>query len=153
MKLPYQEGTWFAVPLLKGGYGIGLIARSTTIGKVLLGYFFGPRRESVPPVSDLICLRPTDAILVIRFGDLALYRKEWPIIGYSSKWERGDWVMPQFIRNELLAKRVWKVYRSDTDPSIVDKEELVTNNNISLERDSLWGSGAVEKGLTNILDP
>ena len=43
-----REGQWFAVPLDDGRFGTGLVARDSKTG-VLLGYFFGPARES--PVS------------------------------------------------------------------------------------------------------
>jgi hypothetical protein len=41
MKLPYSEGSVFLVPLRKGGYARGVVARASPKGKGLLGYFFG----------------------------------------------------------------------------------------------------------------
>lgn len=37
-KINDREGDWFAVPLRKGGYAVGLIAHANPDG-VLLGYF------------------------------------------------------------------------------------------------------------------
>ncbi|WP_425308290.1 Imm26 family immunity protein [Ammonicoccus fulvus] len=70
-KINDREGDWFAVPLRKGGYAVGLIARANRDG-VLLGYFFGPRREAVPSLSDVEELTPDDAIRVGKFGHLGL---------------------------------------------------------------------------------
>ncbi len=39
-KLPYKEGTWFAVPLKCGGHAVGIATRIAPKGRVLLAYFF-----------------------------------------------------------------------------------------------------------------
>lgn len=151
MKLPYREGTWFAIPLRLGGFAVGMIVRTTPKGKVILGYFFGPRREFVPTVLEIEDLLPNDALRVIRFGDLALIKGEWPIIGNSTTWDRSRWLIPPFFRIDELSGKAWKIYYSDTDPNLVLKEELVQNENAGYERDALLGSGAVELLLTNML--
>jgi hypothetical protein len=49
----YNEGDWFAVPLREGGFAIGVIARVMPRKEgVVLGYFFGPRRNAVPTVEE-----------------------------------------------------------------------------------------------------
>jgi len=71
MKLPYSEGSVFLVPLRDGGYARGVVARAGPKGKILMGYFFGPRlatRDDMP-LSDLA---PAQAILRMRFADLGL---------------------------------------------------------------------------------
>ena len=35
MKVNYSEGTWFAVPLCSGGFGVGIAARTTKKGPVI----------------------------------------------------------------------------------------------------------------------
>ena len=96
MKLPYQEGDWFAMPLPSGGFAVGTIARAAKGGKALLGYFFSPRRSAVPGVEDLESLDAPSAVVVARFGDLALIRDEWPILGRTAGWNRNLWSMPAF---------------------------------------------------------
>src|SRR5580658_8156552 len=86
MKLPNREGTLFAVPLRGGGFAVGVVARATNKGKVILCYFFGPRRDSIPALNDMVKLKPESAICVLRIGDLGLINGEWPIIG---EWTHG----------------------------------------------------------------
>ncbi len=71
MKLPYSEGCVFLVPLREGGYARGVVARAAPQGKVLFGYFFGPRIDSVGKIAleDLV---PGNEVLRVRFGDLGL---------------------------------------------------------------------------------
>src|SRR5262249_24112871 len=114
MKLPYREGTVFLVPLRTGGYARGVVARSGPKGKVLFGYFFGPRL-SVPEVNAL-ALDPSKAILRAMFGDLGLIKKEWPIVGWVDGWDRSRWPMPDFVRRDPSGKkRPVRVQYSDTD--------------------------------------
>lgn len=47
-RLPYREGTWFALPLRKGGYAVGVVARMAPRGRIILAYFFGPKRNQIP---------------------------------------------------------------------------------------------------------
>jgi len=88
MKLPYREGTWFAVPLQEGGFAAGLVARTTSRGRVILCYFFGPRQESVPILAEVEGLQPSGAIRALRVGDLGLIQGDWPIVGQSAAWYR-----------------------------------------------------------------
>lgn len=150
MKLPYCEGTWYAVPLRDGGFAVGVVARATAKGKVILCYFFGPRRTSVPTLAEVESLIPNNAILVVRVGDLALLRGEWPIIGKAQSWNRSDWPMPAFVRRDPLSRKAWRVYYSDDNPNLVTREEPEPFES-TLDRDSVLGSGAAELVLTKIL--
>lgn len=142
MKLPYREGSWFALPLRQGGFAVGVVARAGSEGKVILGYFFGPRRTSVPTIAEVENLMPSSAIHVVRFGDLSLMRGEWPILGESTSWKRADWPMPPFVRRSDLSRNAWRVHYSDSDPNSIDREEPEPYES-TLGRDSVSGSGAV----------
>lgn len=150
-RLPYSEGTWFAVPLRAGGYATGVVARMAPRGKIVLAYFFGPRRDAVPVLPEVEDLRATDAIKCVRLGDLGMVNGEWPIIGASSGWVRKDWLVPSFFRRDPLSKRVWLVRYSDSDPSQVEQETLGSYEVGDLEEDSLCGYGSVEIKLTKLL--
>ncbi|MGH9822314.1 MAG: Imm26 family immunity protein [Blastocatellia bacterium] len=52
-KLPYVEGDWFAVPLDDQGYALGMIARARPRGRMLFGYFIGPRRREAPALAEV----------------------------------------------------------------------------------------------------
>jgi hypothetical protein len=152
MKLPYAEGTWFAVPLRTVGYAVGVVARTTKKGRVILCYFFGPSRENVPQLHDVQKLRPQDALRVLRIGDLHLINGKWPIIGQSHHWQRTEWPMPVFIRREILPPyRNWLVHYSDSDPNNVIQEEREINDRPELEEDSLFGAGALEIVMSKLL--
>lgn len=150
MKLPYQEGTWFGVPLRQGGFAVGLVARASSKGKIILCYFFGPRRAVVPELEELAPLKPDDAIRVFRVGDLSLIRNEWPIVGVTLNWKRSEWPMPPFVRRNELSRKAWRVYYSDGDLSRTDREEPEPYDS-KLEADALLGAGAAEQVLTILL--
>lgn len=153
MKVSYSEGTFFAIPLRNGGFGVGLIARATSEGGVILVYLFGPRRAAVPAVDEVIDLQPSSAVKVARIGDLNLIRGKWPVIGRSLNWRRQLWGMPKFVRIDELSHRAWSVQYSDDDPNRVLSEEPVPFDSSGLERDSVFGAGAVEIALTKLLVP
>jgi len=150
VKLPYGEGTWFAVPLRQGGCAVGVVARATAKGKVILCYFFGPRRTDLPTLAEVERLKPADAVRVVRVGDLSLFRGEWPIIGQTASWKRSEWPMPPFVCRDPLSRKVWRVYYSDTNPGAIDREESEQYES-ALEDDGLFGAGAAELVLTKLL--
>lgn len=153
MRRNYREGDWFAVPLREGGYAVGIVARSMPDdGGVNLGHFFGPSRADVPPASELRPLKPSDAILVRRFGDLGLIEESWPLIGQTGEWDRSLWPIPRFGRFEDLTDRAFEVIYDDNDPSLVVRETLTGKDELSsLPVDRLSGSGAIEILLTRRL--
>lgn len=148
-KLPYQEGTLFAVPLRNGGYGLGLVARLSGDGLVF-GYFFGPLRTSIPVMGDVGELSAEDSILRLRFGDLGLLNGEWPIVGQFSGFTRSNWPLPPFVRVDSMAKKAWKTLYTETLEFISETPcdlELAKEN----PEDCLAGYGSVEKKLTRLL--
>src|SRR5229473_6828898 len=111
-KLPYPEGTWFAVPLQGGGFAIGLLARLDGRGSAF-GYFFGPKRNCIPDIRDIDTLTYKDAIVVALFGDLGLLNGEWPVIGKPSQWDRNEWPLPPFVRVDEMENKAWMACYSD----------------------------------------
>lgn len=147
-KLPYSEGTWFAVPLKPFGFSVGVVARMKPNGKILLGYFFGPRRSSVPTLAQIVDLKPHEAIAKMIVGSLGLRKARWPIIGRSESWNRSDWPMPVFIRRDILRPMAWLVYYSDDNPSVQMAEEPVHPGTAGFDDDVLSGFGAAEIKLS-----
>src|SRR5487761_1007991 len=119
MKLPYKEGTWFAVPLEKGGFGVGCVARHSPKGVTVLGYFFGPKRDDIPTYDEVCSLQPDRSVLVRIVGDLGLIDGTWPIISDSTAWNRHNWPVPAFSRQDELTKTAWLVRYSDDDPEVL----------------------------------
>ena len=151
MKLNYSEGTWFAVPLNSGGFGVGVVARATKKGRVILVYLFGPKREAVPSLSDVAGLDPSGAVAVLRIGDLHLIDGKWPILGQSPEWQRESWPMPMFRRSPPFLNHEYNVRYSDVDPNCVVSETKVPLGTSTFDKDGLDGAGAVEIVLTRLL--
>ncbi len=152
MKLPYKEGSLFAVPLRRGGYAVGLIARTSPRGKIVLAYLFGPARKMVPEADELQNLRPQDALRVARVGDLSLIDETWPIIGQLQSWKREEWAMPPFARRDDITKKAWRVQYSDTDANRVESEQQMAYSQATeFERDAVLGAGAAEIVITKLL--
>lgn len=150
MTLPYSEGTVFLVPLRKGGYARGVVARAGREGKVLLGYFFGPRLQTAD-AAEFGDLDPANALLRVRFGDLGLINGEWPIRGRMSDWNRSQWPIPDFVRIDPLGRKKPVLVRySDIDPVQIETETFITDST-RLGADLMSGYGAVEIRLTKIL--
>jgi hypothetical protein len=149
----YNEGDWFAVPLRDGGFAVGIIARAMPRKEgVLLGYFFGPRRDELPTLEELSSLSASDAVMVKTFGDLGIIRGEWPLLGRLDGWDRAAWPTPEFGRFEELTGRAFKVVYDDNDPNRVIREERVEPSELHvLPKDGLSGAGFVETRLTRLL--
>jgi Immunity protein 26 len=150
MKLPYSEGSVFHVPLRDGGAARGVVARASREGKILLGYFFGPRLAP----SDAIRtddLHPGQAILCVRFGDLGLINGEWTLHGKVPHWNRSEWPMPEFVRLDPTGNRKPMLVRySDLSPLHIEAEYPIDDDR-GLARNLLFGYGAIEIRLTTLL--
>ena len=149
----YGEGDWFAVPLREGGFAVGVIARAMPHKEgILLGYFFGPRRDDVPTLDELKSLSASDAVLVDRFGQLGLVRGTWPLLGRIDGWDRGAWPTPAFGRFEELTGRAFKVIYDDANPNrLVREQQVAPYALVGLPKDGLSGAGAVERILTRLV--
>jgi hypothetical protein len=100
MAIAVSEGQFFLLPVERGQYAVGLIARAPRRGGVLLGYFFGPRRIEEPSMQWLNARIPSQAVLVCRFKDTPLFRGEWRLLGSLAGFDRARWPVPAFHRFE-----------------------------------------------------
>ena len=150
-KINYSEGDWFAIPLEKGGWAVGLIARGPR--RLLLGYFFGPRRHTLPSIADILDLRPENAILVCQFGDLGLVTNRWSILGKQADWNRADWPLPPFGHIDFVdpTKAYLRIY-DERDLSQLPREVATSPENARrYPEDGLAGEGAVVAELDHFL--
>jgi hypothetical protein len=149
-KLPYREGTWFAVPLRRdNGFGVGVVARAAPKGRIILAYLFGPKRTTVPTLTQVKGLNAGGAVLSIRVSDLGLIRGTWPIIGQARSWQRAEWPMPVFIRRE--GGIAWLVHYAADDPSRRVAEEPALPQTTVFQEDGLDGVGSAEIYMTKVL--
>jgi hypothetical protein len=98
MTVRLQEGQFFLLPVERGQYAVGLMARVPRRGGVLLGYYFGPRRNTPPVDAWLNALHPQQAAFVCRFKDSALFRGDWKLLCNLAGFERSQWPVPAFHR-------------------------------------------------------
>ena len=150
-RLPYMEGTWFAVPLAGGAYVPARVARHAPKGRVLVAYFFGCKFRDPPALAELQSFQPEEAIKVVRIGDLGLIGGAWPVIGDAPQWDRDRWPMPTFIRKDDLSRVGWRVIYSDSDPTIIQSEQRIPYETTGLESGGLYGTKAVEIVLSELL--
>jgi hypothetical protein len=152
MNTRYEVGDWFAVPLRDHGFAAGVVARANKAG-VLLGFFFGPRRATIPPLLSIARLRPEDAVLVRKFGHLGLVDGTWPVIGRSPGWSPTDWPMPAFVRHEELTGRYFAVVYDDGDPNHVIAERAISSDDAGrMPAEGMSGHVAMENRMTRLLD-
>ena len=150
MKPSYPNGSVFVVPLKDGGFARGVVARSAPGGKLLFGYFFGPRLASMPE-ADLLGLEPEKAVLHLRFGDLGLFRGLWPLVGKLPDWNPDEWPISNAVRRDPLGKiKPVLVKYDESDPSRILCEETLENDN-GLPTDGLAGYAFVEAKLSKLL--
>jgi hypothetical protein len=136
--------------LKNGGFARGVVARTAPDGKLLLGYFFGPRLTSQAE-ADVSDIEPSKAILSLRFGDLGLVKGLWPVVGRLPDWNPAQWPMPNAVRRDLLGKAKPILVRyDDNDPSKILSEEALEND-IDLPAEGLAGYGFVEAKLSKLL--
>ncbi len=153
VKKNYREGSWFAVPLEPSGFAVGLAARNTSRGAIVLAYFFDRRYASPPALSELVDLRPEDAIKVLQVGDLGLIKGEWKLIGRIPDWDRSQWPMPNFVMREPITNRNWMITYSDDDPNRMISRELISDREAAgFEPDVLSGYKAAEKKLSKLVE-
>ena len=152
-KLPYGEGTWFAVPLrISLRYGVGVVARSDE-DTCIFGYFFGPSRTELPSLDELCKLCPQDAVWRSNFGYLGLIEGRWPILGLTANWDREQWPIPPLYRGDIATGRELKLsYYDDTLDFLYERTCSVEEAKQS-PYDSGCGVGAVEIELTRLLLP
>jgi hypothetical protein len=150
--LNYTEGDCFVLPLRRGGYARGVIARMNGKGGIF-GYFFGPRAENE---ADLILdehIKALNSILVAQFGDLGLLKGEWRVVGHIRPWIRKDWPMPPFLRVDEVARIGFLSYYDENTLECVreDRVDLSHIDAAKYPRDSTLGYGAVEIVLGKLL--
>lgn len=151
MKLPYEESSVFAMPLRLGGFARGVVARMPPRGRVVLGYFFGPRLQT-PVAATLDYLHPSLAVARIRFGDLGLIEGRWLVIGKVPNWNRADWPVPDFVRRDPISRRAWLVRYPNDEPLHSVSEPLSSYDDLQLlENDGLFGAGAAEAKISKLL--
>ena len=147
-KVRYRAGDWFAVPLRDRTWAAGRIARVS--GPILLGYFFGPRRDIQPTLSDIEDLRAIDAAYITQCGDLGLFAGEWPLLGGHEQFDPASWPVPAFRHVGALDGRT-EIRRYGDDLSFLESSRASPDKAKALPEEGTAGQGFVEIRLTELL--
>jgi hypothetical protein len=152
-KINYREGDWFGVPLERGGWALGLVARADH--GYVLGYFFGPRRRDEPELDEASGLKPANAVRICLLGDLGLVTNRWPVLGRLPGWRREEWPMPAFGHIDAVdpSAAYLRIY-NENDLGELPREILVRPEEArQWPVDGLAGEGAAVIRLDHILPP
>jgi hypothetical protein len=114
----YSEGAYFVVPLRGGELSaVGVVARTPDrVDGPMLGYLFAPFDTAETAADQLRALRPAHAVLIAqlkRGSTGAEGSTHWPLLGRVDGWDRADWPVPQFIRNDKQRRQSFKVSYDD----------------------------------------
>jgi len=144
-KQGYREGDWIVVPLVTGGFAIGIVFRGR--GSICLGAFFAPKYEKPPVLIDADGLTLSDAILIARFGYLGLMSGEWTNLGRAPDWNRANWPMPRFRSTPYI------VEFSDRSPGETLSMRRASPEELAgLPEEGVYGDKALQIALTKVLE-
>ena len=98
-----ELGTWFAVPLPKGGYGLCLLARRQKrrgFSKIFV-YVFGPRLNSIDDLQMPVERRPDERVGFTFTFDDCIRNGRWPVIGSTNDFLQDEWPLPPTKRGPI----------------------------------------------------
>jgi hypothetical protein len=155
MTVQFQEGQFFLLPVERGQYVVGLIARMPRRGGVLLGYFFGPRRTSPPIDTWLNSLHAQQAAYVCRFKDSSLFRGEWKLLCSLEGFDRAHWPLPAFHRFDSSVTHVpggvvvtdWRVAYGDENLIVPLSETPAEPPDLKLGEDIAYDAQLLAKEI------
>ena len=95
-KLTINNGAVVLVPVTPTGFSVGVVINADGRGRAI-GAFFGPAVNDASE-ADPSELRLETALLVCRFGDHALHKKRWTVVGSIPNWDKAPWSVTKFSR-------------------------------------------------------
>jgi Immunity protein 26 len=117
-----RPGTWFAVTLPGGGYGVALVARrrpSTRRYKEIFVYIFCPQFGTVEEIGDVQRFKAGDQIALTFTYDQGMLDGKWPIIGRMEPFNAEGWPLPLIKSGPFGGGPDWKrrfeIYRMGDD--------------------------------------
>jgi Immunity protein 26 len=146
----YKEGDWFAVPMPRG-FAVGLVARQSKRGPLILGYFFGPLRKQLPGETELAQINAEQASLICRLKDGALHRGLWRVVAHHPHWRRKDWPLPAFLRREGLSGRGIRIEYDGDNLTTPSREQEASIPDLSLPEDVVLDESRVVDALGKLL--
>lgn len=146
-KVKLKEGDIFLLPLINGGFSIGLLAR--VISWMSLGYFFKIRYSEAPQGIDTDILNKDNVLYIGKFSTRSLYIGEWKIIGTMPNWDRHYWDIPQF---KIEATPVYYIVTLDDSLKEVKREPCTKEAQEGLLEAVTSGYEAIRIKVSKLLD-
>ena len=149
-QINYSEGTCFFLPLRKGGFSRGVVARVSRDGP-MFAYFFGPKLDK--PEGSFDDVRSEEALLLGLCGDLGLLNGKWKIAGKLKGWNRVDWRLPPLYHEDPESQQAWLTYYDDDNLKFIREEpvQFGVAHYSNYPYDRLMGYGSVEIRMTKLL--
>ena len=149
-KVKTKEGDLFVVPLIQGGYALGLIARQ--FKKIVLGYFFAKVYPQVPESVIGSDLKVEKIIFIGKFSSLAFEDGNWPLVKAENfVFNRDEWVIPVFKMQHPLTEEYFAVIYDET--LLNEKRYKITKEDADkLFKYGLNGYENLREILSEILD-
>jgi hypothetical protein len=149
------EGSTWAIPLPKGGYGVVVVARAGTdvqsLGQ-LFCFVLARRFDAIPKQTAVTGLKLTDAGAVMWLPISPFKQGRWKPIGNVSKFSRRLWPVPPLLNRSDHANSTLSLF-SDEAAAAVLANEPVTDRKSSVLPEMVWAHQAApfEKGLQKAL--
>lgn len=103
---PWPAGTLFVLPLPKGGYLLGLVARIEPSlrkkSRLMFCYFFGPRVSDARDIHRPIAKSPSERVYWGIVDDFALRTGRWIVVEHLHGFDSNVWPMPPFRRPQIF---------------------------------------------------
>jgi hypothetical protein len=108
--LKFHVGDWCGIPMPENRWVTGRIVHHQDA--LIVGYFFGPRRDELPAVEDLKDLSPARADEIRIVSDLGLQNGDWPVLGGHDDFKSSTWIVPAFGKRDWVENRYWRIVYS-----------------------------------------
>jgi hypothetical protein len=150
MKKMNLEGSVFIVPLLKEGYGLGLVARHYKHGTLF--YFFKDKLIEKINLTPLDKINKENILWVTLAGDAAFTKKTWTVLGVLDNWKKEDWPVPVFKTTDILRGFPIAVYY-DEKLEEIERKKITEKESSRLQwQNGIAGTGFVEDELSELLE-
>lgn len=125
-----RPGSWVAIPLPKGGWGLGLIARraeSRRKFRTVFIYIYGPvPTDSVVAMKLLGRLRPDERAGWGFTTDQAVLEGRWPLLVHLENFDSSEWQLPLVVSGPVGGGQGYFNRReiSEYDEKLTSQREL-----------------------------
>lgn len=149
MKQKKIEGSIFLVPLLNGGYTLGLVARHYKHGTLF--YFFKEKYATKIEKIPIEAIRKDNILWVKQGGDGAFIKHTWPILGVLPKWDKDEWPIPVFKTKDILKGFPIAVFLDERLEEI-DRKRITEKEAKQIKwKNGIAGTGYIEEELSELL--